>query len=200
MDKQLRELKAANIFGLTGITPQDGGTDFDGYVNVNGPITVNGASDFKGNMKVSGTLDLPAGIIGNDALTDPLVIETSGVSQNTFGVGTSTATFALGSVAVPAGYSRASILCMVVGGALNSTGSLDYLYVSSSINGSGGGESPQPAAAGGYGTTSANGIRTLTGLSGGTIDLGCRMRTNSAAWASNGSNFANMNAVVYFSR
>jgi hypothetical protein len=182
MEKELRELKAADPYAPMGMKPMADGVEFSG------------------NMKVAGTLDLPAGIIGNAALTDPLVIETSGVSQNSFGIGTSPTTFALGSVEVPTGYSRASILCMVVGGALNSTGAMDYLYVSSSINGSGGGESPQPALAGGYATTSANGIRTLTGLNGGTITLGCRIRTNTAAWASNGSNFANMNAVVYFSR
>lgn len=182
LEKELRELKAANPYAPMGMKPMDGGVEFPG------------------DVRIAGTLDLPAGIIGNGALTDPLVVSTSGVSQNNFGIGTGTGTFALGSVDVPEGYTRAAVLCMVVGGAQNSTASMDYIYVSSSINGSGGGESPQPAGAGAYASTSANGIRTLTGLNGGTIDLGCRIRTNSAAWASNGSNFANMNAVVYFSR
>jgi len=180
--QELRELRAADPYAPMGMKPMAGGVEFPG------------------DVRIAGTLDLPVGIIGNAALADPIVVKTSGVSQNSFAIGTSTATVALGTVTIPAGYSRASILCMVVGGALNSTGSLDYLYVSSSINDVGGGESPQPAAAGGYATTSANGIRTLTGLNGGTITLGCRIRTNGGSWASSTSNFANMNAVVYFSR
>ena len=182
MEREIRELKAANPFAPMGMKPTAGGVEF------------------AGNMKIAGTLDLPNGIIGNAALTDPIVIETSGVSQNNFSVGPSTGTYALGTVAVPAGYSRASILCMVVAGGQNSTGASDYIYVASSINGGAGGETPQPAPAGGYASASANGIRTLTGLSGGTISLGCRIRTNGGTWTASVSTFANMNAVIYFSR
>lgn len=200
LERQLLELKAANPFSPMGIRPKKDGTEFDGFVNVKGAMDVSGDAEFIGNVKIGGTLELPNGVIGNDALTDPLVVETSGVSQNNFALGTATTTLALGTVAIPAGYTRASVLCLVIAGGQNSTAELDYIYAASSINGVGGGETPQPATAGGYASASANGIRTLTGLNGGTITLGCRVRTQTASWAAGTANFANMNAVVYFSR
>lgn len=188
LERAVQQLAGANVFGLTGITPEDGGTSFDGYVHVNGPMTV------------SGTLTLPAGIIGNDALTDPTVLATSGLSQNNFATSVAGDVFAQTSVAVPTGYTRASVICMVVAGAVNNTGAVDYLYAASCINAINGGETPEQAnASGGYASTAANGIRTLTGLSGGSITLGCFVRTG-ASWAANTANFANMNAFIYFQR
>jgi hypothetical protein len=212
LERRQNEQAAANVFGRTGITPKDGGTDLDGFVNINGegvingPLEVNGTMDvagdaeFTGNMKIGGTLDLPAGIIGNEALTDPLIVSTSGVSQNNFSLGPSSTVYAGGTVTIPAGYSKASVLCMVVGGGMNSTAGLDYVYVAASINGVAGGETPQSTDAGRYATASANGIRSLTGLNGGTITLGCQMRTNGGTWTASTSTFANMNAVIYFTR
>ncbi|MEV7472217.1 hypothetical protein AB0N33_00705 [Pseudarthrobacter oxydans] len=197
----MNELRAANVFGLTGIRPKDGGTDLDGFVNVNGPLTVNGTQVVNGPMTITGTLSLPAGIIGNDALTDPLVISTSGVSQNNFATSTGATAYASATVTIPDGYSRADVQCMVVGGAINSTATGDYLYVASSINGVAGGETPQAAAAsGGYASAAANGIRSLTGLAGGTITVACQIRSGGAAWTASTSNFANMNAVIFFRR
>lgn len=216
--RELNELRAANVFGRTGIMPRDGGTDFEGYVNINGPLDINGDgtvngplevngtmdvagnAEFTGNMKIGGTLELPAGIIGNEALTDPLIVSTSGVSQNNFSLGPASTVYAGGTVTIPAGYSKASVLCMVVGGGMNSTAGLDYVYVAASINGVAGGETPQSTDAGRYATASANGIRSLTGLNGGTITLGCQMRTNGGTWTASTSTFANMNAVIYFTR
>ena len=198
--RELNELRAANVFGLTGIRPKDGGTDLDGFVNINGPLEVNGDSEFNGSLWINGPLHLQPGSIENDSLTDPLVVSTSGVSQNNFSLSPSATIYAGGTVTVPAGYTKASVLCMVVGGGMNSTASLDYVYVAASINGVAGGETPQSTDAGKYATASANGIRSLTGLNGGTITLGCQMRTNGGTWAASTSAIANMNAVIYFTR
>jgi hypothetical protein len=163
--------------------------------------TADGSANFNGNVTINGNLAVPNGSISNAALVAPVVISTSGVSQNNFAVSTSPTVYATANVTVPAGYSQADILCMVVGGAFNGTASADYLYVSASINGVAGGETPQPApASGGYASAAANGIRTLTGLSGGTITIGCQIRSNSSAWGTNTSNIANMNAVIFFRR
>jgi hypothetical protein len=189
-----------------GITPNAGGftvtgtETVTGALVVNGTQTVNGPLNVNGAMAVTGTLSLPAGIIDNAALTDPLVINTSGLTQNNFSIATTGSVVASATVTVPAGYSRADVLCMVVAGAFNSTGAGDYLYVASSIGGTSGGETPQPALASAFGSASANGIRSLTGLSGGTITVGCSVRTQTAGWAANGSNFANVNAVFFFRR
>jgi len=192
--REMRELKAANVFGLTGITPKDGGTHFDGYVTINGDGTINGP------LSINGPLHLQPGSIENDSLTAPVVMATSGLTQNNFATTPGGNVFAQATIDVPAGYTRASVVCMVVAGAINSTGVIDYLYAASTINGVNGGETPESASAsGGYASTAANGIRDLTGLSGGSISLGCFVRTG-AAWAANAANFANMNAYAYFSR
>lgn len=174
---KLQRLEAANIFGTMGIEPNAGG------------------------FTVTGTLGLPAGIIDNAALSDPIVISTAGVSQNNFATTTSATVYASTTVTIPAGYSRADVLCMVVGGAINSTASADFLYVAASIDVTPGSETPQLAAAsGGYASSAANGIRSLTGLSGGTITVGCQIRSGAAVWAASTSNIANVNAVIYFRR
>jgi len=160
-----------------------------------------GIKPVAGGFDVTGTLGLPSGIIPTDALSDPLVISTAGVSQNNFAVSTAGDVFATATVTIPAGYSRADIQCSVVAGAINDTANPDYLYVASSINAVGGTETPQAAAAtGGYCAAPANGIRSLTGLSGGTITVGCSIRAGFAGWSANASNFANMTAVVFFRR
>lgn len=177
LERAVQQLGAANPFGPMGIKPVAGGFD------------------------VTGTMGLPSGIIPTDALSDPLVISTAGVSQNNFAVTTAGNVFASATVVIPAGYSRADIQCSVVAGAINDTANADYLYVASSINAVGGTETPQAASgAGGYCAAPANGIRSLTGLSGGTITVGCAIRTNTAGWSANASNFANMTALVFFRR
>lgn len=172
--REMNELRAANIFGPMGINPVAGG------------------------FNVTGTLGLPSGIITNDALAAPVVISQAGISQNNFATTTTATVYATATVTVPAGYSKADVQCMVVAGAANSTAALDYIYVAASINGIAGAETPQTAvASGGYASAAANGTRTLTGLNGGTITVGCQVRTGTA-WAANTSNIANMNAAVFF--
>lgn len=165
------------------------------------PLATAGIRAVVGGFNVTGTLGLPAGIIQNDALSDPIVISTASIGQNNFAVTVAGGVFASATVTVPAGYTRADVQCMTVAGAINDTASADYLYVASSINAVAGGETPQAAAAsGGYASAPANGIRSLTGLSGGTITVGCEIRTGTAGWSASTGNFANMTAVVFFRR
>lgn len=58
LERKVQELSAANVFGLTGITPQDGGTNFDGYVNVNGSSTINGPQMVNGSIGVAGPMSV----------------------------------------------------------------------------------------------------------------------------------------------
>lgn len=186
MERELRELRAANVFGLTGITPEDGGTSFDGYVHINGPA------------KITGTLDLPAGIIGNDALAAPVSPGSAGLTQQNFATTTAGTVYAQASIAVPPGYTQALVMNGVSAGATNSGAGTDFLYVAASINGAQGGEQPSQTAAGAYGSGSAFAIRTLTGLTGGSITVECRLRTGSGAWAAAAGNTANVNALILF--
>lgn len=171
---EIQRLAAANPFKPMGVVPVSGG------------------------FNVTGTLGLPSGIITNDALAAPVVISQAGISQNNFATTTTATVYATATVTVPAGYSKADVQCMVVAGAANSTAALDYIYVAASINGIAGAETPQTAvASGGYASAGANGTRTLTGLNGGTITVGCQVRTGTV-WAASTSNIANMNATVFF--
>lgn len=187
LEKAMQQFAAANVLATAGIGVVPNG------------ITVNGSASFTGDVVIGGTLSLPAGIIDNDALTDPNVLETAGLSENNFTVPPGGAVYGSANIAVPAGYTRADVLCMVVAGAVNSTGSADFIYASASINGASGGETPQLASAGGYGSAAANGIRSLTGLSGGYITVGTRVRA-AGDWAANAANIVNTNAFVYFRR
>lgn len=186
LEREVMEWKSANVFGLTGITPRNGGTDFEGFVNINGPA------------KITGTLDLPAGIIGNAALANPVSPASAGLTQQNFATTTAGAVYAQASIAVPAGYTQALVMNGVSAGATNSGPASDFIYISASINGASGGEQPSQTAAGAYGSGSAFAIRTLTGLSGGSITVECRIRTGSAAWAAASGNTANVNALVLF--
>lgn len=186
LEREVREWKAANVFGLTGIKPEDGGTSFDGYVHINGPA------------KITGTLDLPAGIIGNDALASPVSPGSAGLTQQNFATSTGAATYAQASIAVPAGYSQALVMNGVSAGATNSGAGTDVLYVAASINGTAGGEQPAQTAAGAYGSGSAFAIRTLTGLTGGSITVECRIRTGTGDWSAATGNTANVNALILF--
>jgi hypothetical protein len=189
LERELRELKAANVFGLTGINPKDGGTDFDGYVNVNGP------------MSITGALNLPAGIIGNEALANPLKTGSAGFTASNQSFNTTTTDYGTQPITVPAGFTNAVVMNGVSAGAVNSTTAGAYLYVAAGIDGVGGGEMPTYANAGYYASASAFAIRTLTGLTAGaTINASVQVRTSSGAWAAASGNVANINAVAIFYR
>lgn len=162
--------------------------------------SADGTALFKGPVVIEGTLSLPAGIINNDALSSPMEPGSAGLSQSNFAVSTTATPRAQQSIAVPPGFSRAMVMNGVSVGAVNSTASGDFLYVSASINGTGGGETPNVAYAGAYSSASAFAIRTLTGLSGGTITAEARVRSGSAAWAANAVNVAHTNAIALFLR
>lgn len=205
LEKAIQQLAAANQLATAGIVAVPDGIVVNGSETVNGPLTINGEMDvsgnaeFTGNMAITGTLSLPAGIIDNDALTNPVVFETAGLSENNFSVPSGGAVYGVANIPIPAGYTRADVLCMVVAGAVNSTGSSDFLYASASIDGAAGGETPQIANAGGYASAAANGIRSLTGLSGGFITVGTRVRA-AGNWAAHSASIVNTNAFVYFRR
>lgn len=213
LERDMVELRAANIFGRTGITPKDGGTDFDGYVTVNGlivvngastfngPLVVNGGSTFNGAMAVTGTLSLPAGIIGNDALANPLTTGSAGMTASNQSFTTTPTQYGTELITVPAGFTRAVVMNGVSAGGTNSGAGGDYLYVAAGINGVPGGEMPSYANAGFYASGSAFGVRTLTGLTAGSsISVSVQVRTNSGAWAAAGANIVNVNALALFYR
>lgn len=189
LERQLTELRAANPFGLTGIKPRNGGTDFDGYVNINGPA------------KITGTLDLPAGIIGNDALASPVQHGSVGGSERSFPVTAAQTMRAVQTIAVPAGFTRATVLVVASASAINGSSGADFLYVAAYAGSGMGGDTYSYAGPnGGVASASASAIQTFTGLSGGTITVATAIRCQGATWPANASTSANTNAVVIFTR
>jgi len=189
LERQMLELKAANPFGLTGIKPEDGGTSFDGYVNVNGP------------MSITGALNLPAGIIGNDALTSPLFPQVAHADSSNFSLATgANVEKARATVSIPSGYTRALVMATATMTALNSTATGDSTYISCVINGSSpgwSGEVSVPAGSRGFVTNTSTGL--LTGLDG-TFYISAKASSGASAWAASTVNAINLDAIVMFLR
>lgn len=178
----------------------DGPMNVDGTMTVGASTTVNGPMTVNGAMAITGTLSLPAGIIDNEALANPLEPGSVGVSSIGHAVTTTNSDVAVTTITIPAGYTRAIIMCVVNCGAFNSAAVPDYLYVSARIGTAGGGELVSYAAAGTYANASASAIRTLTGLSGGTVTVAARVRSGSTSWGAQPSNAAHVNAIALFLR
>lgn len=183
LERTVKELAAANPFAPMGMKPDANGVTFGGSVVINGNLSV------------------PNGSISNAALQNPLTSGSAGYTASNQSFNTASTVYGTQSVTVPSGFTSALVMNGVSGGGTNSSASGDYIYVSSDINGTAGGETPTYAAAGFYASASAFGIRTLSGLTGGaTITVGVRVRTGSASWAANGANIVNVNALVLFYR
>lgn len=193
--RQIRELSAANVFGLTGISPKDGGTDFDGFVNVNGPMTING------DAAITGALSLPAGIINNDALANPVQIGTASNGLNNYAITTASTVRASVVLTVPDGFTEAVVTANPTAMGQNSTATTDYLYVMAVVQGVSGGELYTSAAAGlGVGLAAPFHI-TLTGLTGDDeIIVSVATRAGFNTWAASTANQANIYATAIFLR
>ena len=210
---KIQRLEAANVFGLTGIVPKDGGTDLDGFVNINGPLEVNGDaaingplevngdSVFNGAMSITGALNLPAGIIGNDALTSPLSPQTAHADVSDFALNTGpNVEMVRATVAVPAGYTKALVMASASMGNRNTTGVVDDMYIDCRINGLVSGWSSQTAVmAGKVGFVVNIGTSLLEGLSG-SFYIAANASSGSSAWAINGAAAINVDAIVMFLR
>ena len=152
-------LKQAGIRVEKDLVRFTGAVDITSTTHIGGTLDVDAAATFGGAVAITGTLDLPAGIINNDALASPV----SGDTATSFAVGLHlTATeqsVAAVSVNVPAGFSKARVMAFSTLSAGSS--SLDCF---TRIQGNDGGTTQA-----GYGFGASSHAITLTGLSGGTI-------------------------------
>lgn len=193
--RAIRELSAANVFGTSGVRPKDGGTDFEGYVNVNGELTINGAA------AITGALSLPAGIINNDALANPVQIATASNGINNYAITTTSTVRASVTLTVPAGFTEAIVIANPTAMGQNSTTSSDYLYVQAVVQTVNGGELYTAAPAGLGVGLAAPFHTTLTGLTGGdTITVGVATRAGLNTWAASTANQANIYATALYLR
>jgi hypothetical protein len=189
LKRQVRELAAANVFGTTGLRPRDGGTEFDGYVTINGDATITGA------------LSLPAGIINNDALANPLQTATAANGINNYEISTTSTVRVSVSLTVPEGFSEAIVIANPTAMGHNGTAAPDYLYVQAVVQTVNGGELYSAAPNGLGAGLAAPFHTTLTGLTGGdAITVGVATRAGLNPWTASTANQANIYATAIFLR
>jgi len=191
--------------GVTGPATIGGTLGVTGATTLSAPTTVSGSLGVTGPMTVTGTLSLPAGIIDNAALTSPVkpIASHADSGASSFPVTTTMTNQATATVTVPAGYTQALILAVGQASAVNTTASLDTVYVGVSINAVSppGWASGQDVGPSGFGGATSAVAQLLTGLTGGgTFTIAARIRSAFAGWSANASNEANIDASVLFLR
>lgn len=183
--ERIRKLENRSPFFGTGMHANgNGGIDSDNFV-----AGTSGYS-FKadGNAEFN-DLTLRGGIIGNDALANPLDADINGANGAGLSVSTTSTVMATTSLTVPAGFTRALVRADALGEAANSTASDDYLYVDANIQGISGGESYAYTPSGKANSAVGIANRFVTGLSGGDVITCTAMsRTAFAGWAADGVN------------
>lgn len=189
LERAVQQLAAANPFGLSGLRLKDGGMVVEGYQTVNGPMTI------------TGSLDLPAGSVPNEALANPVQIDTASNGVDGEAITTTSTVRASVTLTVPDGMTQAIVMATATASGENSTASSDYLYVSAVVEGVNGGElyTAAPAALGASLAAPFN--TTLTGLTDGqVITVGVATRTGTAEWDASTANQAAISATVMYLR
>lgn len=187
LKRSIRELAAANPFGLSKLRLQDGGVVVEGYQTVNGPATF------------TGSLDLPAGSVPNDALANPVQTATASNGVTNYAIDTVSTVRASVTLTVPSGFSRAVVLANATAMGTNSGTASDYLYCSAVVQAVNGGELYASAPAGVGASISSPFQPTLTGLTGGqTITVGVATRAGTATWVAATANQASIAATAIF--
>lgn len=182
LERIVRELSAGNQFAPMGISPQPQG------------LVVSG------NMEITGTLSLPAGIINNDALAAPVSPAASHAENWNFGITTSMAEKTRVTIPVPTGFTRALVHSTVTISAYNGTASDDNLYASCRIQGTAAGTAPGLSVKTLYtGAVSDSDARLLTGISGSIYTAGYAS-TFTGTWATESANIMNVSMMALFLR
>jgi len=204
LEAKIQRLEAANVFGLTGIRPKDGGTDLDGFVNVNGRMDVSGDATFTGDMTIGGNLSLPNGSINNAALAAPVYPAVYHADIQNISITSGPNVEILGAdVAVPAGYTQALVSLTITMNMTNNSASTDLAYVGANINGTSPGWASVASATVGQAISLNNTVVALVnGLTGGgTFRLTGKASSGANTWPAAGtSNVMNLNATVQFLR
>ena len=170
-DRQNQQLASSPFFG-TGMHPNgNGGIDSDNFAAGTSGYSFKADGDAEFN-----DLTLRGGIIGNDALTNPVVPQVLNLASAGFSVGASWSEALGGNVTVPADCTR--LLAFASGwayavnpnttGGSNGTGG-DALYCATVIGGTSGEVNGDPLSGSNGFTTASSGVSVLkTGLTPGT--------------------------------
>jgi hypothetical protein len=193
----------SNLLRTAGIRVSPTGMFIDSSLTVDGSLDTTGDTTIGGALAVTGTLSLPAGIIGNAALTSPVMPQAVYFETQNFALShTSASTFTSSTVTVPAGFTSAVV--SVVGRlfAINPNAGADYLSAVTKIDGTGGVSVPLLVGpSGGSGINVSPFSRVLTGLTpGGTFVLALMGNSNIADWAADAANIAEVSGTILWFR
>ena len=186
LERSVQQLAAANPFTPMGMKPTPNGVEF------------------AGSMKILGTLDLPAGIIGNDALANPVAAVASHVDVQNFSLNTGASVEKVrATFTVPAGFTRALVFATATMGANNTSASTDNMYLACVVNGSSPGWQSKTAVVNGVSGNVANSATMLlTGL-GGTFYVAAVASSGNNNWPAPGpgnGTHINLDAMVIYLR
>lgn len=173
-----------------------GATTINGTLAVGATSTFGGNSTFNGSVVINGNLSVPNGSIDNAALASPLVIVGAPpVTTGGWAVSSAFGAMASSSIAVPAGFSRATVVAWANMHFMDS--SPNGGWVRATIAGNGGAEM------GGLANLnlgqSASHTLALTGLAGGAIAVSCDVRASVGTGGMSGR-IAQITAVGFFQR
>ena len=207
-ERRLSQLES-NAIGPNGYVIGDRASirtiDFDGTSFADpGTAGVYLASEAGVGRLIVNEIYLRDGIVGNDALANPLTTIAQGQSLQPAAFTTTLTTLVSVTIAVPAGFTRVTLVSSVIVGGLNPTGGADNLISQINVSGAFSGSSyaaPQGVAAG-YSTMNNQTYNgTWTGLTGGaTFTVAGKASTTVAGWASSPLNFVTLNALAIFTR
>jgi len=204
--EQVRRLGNASAFTGTGVHPNgDQGLDSDNFVPGTSGFSLHGGT---GNAEFN-DLTLRGGIIGNEALSNPVRGDSAYTAASGFALTTTGATpLASQSWLTPAGFTTADILIVGRVFAYNSTAGLDYLQARSrvyvpSTGAQGYGIAMPVAVTGGSGSgknDSPISIKVENLAAGQEIRLEVQGWTSFAGWAANGGNMADVSGQIIWTR
>lgn len=207
IERAFKELSAANPFATMGIRPMPDGLIVEGYQTVNGPLEVNGTASFSGdttiggNAAITGTLSLPAGIINNEALANPLEMRAIYGDADGFTLTPAEADYCSTSFTVPSGFTTAMVIATGTVNSYNTNAAADYLWARAYIDANFGRRMfALMAATSGPASLTVNKQLLLTGLTPGQV-ITCKLRLASqVANVASSQNGASMNAFAFFTR
>ncbi|NYG05713.1 hypothetical protein BJ986_000200 [Phycicoccus badiiscoriae] len=211
IEEQARALVNRNPFFGTGIHPTGHGgmasDAFDGDIDTGNAGTTGWAFN---NQKVAiGELILRPGIVGNDALTNPVAAGAIYGSLTNFSLSTTLTNIKTITLTVPPGFTQAAISVVARVYAINphTSGGYDglggdYLYSQANIAGYNGYALPLAVSgSGGSGTGISPFSTVLPGLTGGgSVLVQIAASTSYFSWAANTSNTAEVSGSVQWFR
>ena len=161
---------------VTGPATIGGGLDVTGRAGFTGNTTIGGALDVTGAARILGTLELPAGIIGNDALASPVLPAVAGASSSIVSFSTTPTVVVAASVTIPAGVTRALVMAIATMSATENAGLTEIMYAQARIRATGKPDTVAQTVSAQLATAKQNQLTShvsanLSGLTGGTFTI-----------------------------